>query len=50
MPSALQASKDVGKRLAREMWALQQGNDPMISFSIVFDESVTRFPTHSEHC
>lgn len=49
MPSALKVSKDTsGKPLAEEMWTLQQGNDPMISFSLIFDGSVTGFPTCSE--
>lgn len=38
VPAAPQVSKEMsGKPLAGEVWALQQGNGPMISFTLIFD-------------
>lgn len=34
----------MGKPLAGEMWVLQQLNDPIVSFRLVFDRPVTGFP------
>lgn len=52
MPAAPQVSKEMsGKSLAGEVWALQQGDGPMISFTLIFDGSVMGFLKRSEqHC